>query len=277
MSASAGRRRRRGGAGGGEHGPDERWLLTYADMITLLMALFIVMFSISSVNTSKFEALSQSLKEAFSGGVMPGGQAPIQTGGSVKGRETPKVEPPVPAIQPLIQQDFDRQQEKRASKQGSEDEQFRQVKRNLDEYAARHGLKNKLETEITRRGLVIRLLTDGVLFDSGEAKVKPRAMPVLEKIAGLLQVDQEHPINVEGHTDNVPIRSSRYPTNWELSTARASSVVRLLIADGAPGNRLGAVGYAQLHPIASNGDARGRSRNRRVEIVLLRVNRNASP
>ena len=277
MSASAGRRRRRGGAGGGEHGPDERWLLTYADMITLLMALFIVMFSISSVNTSKFEALSQSLKEAFSGGVMPGGQAPIQTGGSVKGRETPKVEPPVPAIQPLIQQDFDRQQEKRASKQGSEDEQFRQVKRNLDEYAARHGLKNKLETDITRRGLVIRMLTDGVLFDSGEAKVKPRAMPLLEKIAGLLQVDQEHPINVEGHTDNVPIRSSRYPTNWELSTARASSVVRLLIADGAPGNRLGAVGYAQLHPIASNGDARGRSRNRRVEIVLLRVNRNASP
>ena len=276
MSAG-GRKRRRGGAGGGHDGPDERWLLTYADMITLLMALFIVMFAISNVNTSKFEALSQSLKEAFSGNVLPGGEAVLQTGGSTEGRETPKVQPPVPAIQPLIQQEFDKQQKKRGDAQGNEEEQFQKVKRDLDEYAEQNGLKNKLETEITRRGLVIRLLTDGVLFDSGEAKIKPRAVPVIKKIAGLLQVDKEHPINVEGHTDNVPIRSSQYPTNWELSTARASSVVRLLIADSAPADRLGAVGYAQLHPIASNADARGRARNRRVEIVLLRVNQNASP
>jgi len=271
-------RKRRGGGGGGHDGPDERWLLTYADMITLLMALFIVMFSISSVNTSKFDALQKSLKEAFSGNVLPGGEAVIQTGGSTKGQETPKVQPPVPAIQPLIQKEFQKQQEKKqGSKQGTEDEQFKRTKRNLDEYAAQHGLKKKLETEITRRGLVIRMLTDGVLFDSGEAKIKPGAMPQLEKIAGLLQVDENHPINVEGHTDNVPIKSSQFPTNWELSTARASSVVRLLIADNAPADRLGAVGYAQLHPIASNGSAGGRSRNRRVEIVLLRVNNNASP
>ena len=273
--AAGGRRRR--GAGGGHDGPDERWLLTYADMITLLMALFIVMFAISSVNTSKFELLQKSLKDAFSGNVLPGGEAVLQTGGNPKGHETPKVEPPIPAIQPLIQKEFHKQQQKRQGSQGTEDEQFKQVKRNLDQYAAQHGLKKKLETEITRRGLVIRLLTDGVLFDSGEAKIKQSAMPVLGKIAGLLQVDADHPINVEGHTDNVPIRSSQYPTNWELSTARAASVVRLLIADNAPADRLGAVGYAQLHPIASNSSAAGRSRNRRVEIVLLRVNNNASP
>jgi chemotaxis protein MotB len=276
MSAG-GRKRRRGGAGGGHDGPDERWLLTYADMITLLMALFIVMFAISSVNTSKFEALSQSLKEAFSGSVMPGGEAALQTGGSTTGKETPKVQPPVPAIQPLIQQEFDKEQKKRADSQGNEDEQFKKVKRDLDEYAQKEGLKEKLETQITRRGLVIRMLTDGVLFDSGEAKIKPRAVPVIEKIAGLLQVDEEHPINVEGHTDNVPIASSRYPTNWELSTARAASVVRLLISDNAPAERLGAVGYAQLHPLEPNTTEEGRSRNRRVEIVLLRVTGNASP
>ena len=271
-------RKRRGGGGGGHDGPDERWLLTYADMITLLMALFIVMFSISSVNTSKFDALQKSLKEAFSGNVLPGGEAVLQTGGSTKGQETPKVEPPVPAIQPLIQKEFQKeQQKKQGAKQGTEDEQFKQTKRNIDQYAQQHKLKNKVSTEITRRGLVIRLLTDGVLFDSGEAKVKPGAMPLMEKIAGLLQVDEEHPINVEGHTDNVPIHSSQFPTNWELSTARASSVVRLLIADNAPADRLGAVGYAQLHPLASNDSASGRSRNRRVEIVLLRVNNNASP
>jgi chemotaxis protein MotB len=271
-------RKRRGGGGGGHDGPDERWLLTYADMITLLMALFIVMFSISSVNTSKFDALQRSLKEAFSGSVLPGGEAVIQTGGNTKGQEAAKVQPPVPAIQPLIQKEFQKEQEKKqGAKQGNEEEQFKQTKRNLDDYAAKHGLKKKLETQITRRGLVIRLLSDGVLFDSGEAKIKPGAMPVVEKIAGLLQVDENHPINVEGHTDNVPIKSSQFPTNWELSTARASSVVRLLIADNAPADRLGAVGYAQLHPIASNGSAAGRSRNRRVEIVLLRVNDNASP
>ena len=270
-------RKRRGKGGGGHDGPDERWLLTYADMITLLMALFIVMFAISSVNTSKFEALQQSLKEAFNGSVAPGGESVLQTGGKPEGKEAPKVQPPVPAIQPLIQKEFDKEQKKRSGGEGTEDEQFKKVKRDLDEYAEQNGLKNKLETEITRRGLVIRLLTDGVLFDSGEAKIKPRAVPLIEKIARLLQVDEEHPINVEGHTDNVPIQSSQYPTNWELSTARAASVVRLLIADNAPADRLGAVGYAQLHPIASNSSAAGRSRNRRVEIVLLRVNDNAAP
>jgi len=275
---AAGGRRRRGGAGGGGHdGPDERWLLTYADMITLLMALFIVMFAISSVNTSKFEALQKSLKEAFSGNVLPGGESVLQRGGNPKGQEAPKATPPVPAIQPLIQKEFQKEHQKRSGSEGSEDEQFKKVKRDLDDYAKTHDLSKKLETEITRRGLVIRLLTDGVLFESGEAKIKPRAMPLIEKIGGLLQVDAEHPINVEGHTDNVPIHSSQFPTNWELSTARASSVVRLLIADNAPAGRLGAVGYAQLHPIASNSSAAGRSRNRRVEIVLLRVNDNASP
>jgi len=274
---AAGKRRRGGGGGGGHDGTDERWLLTYADMITLLMALFIVMFAISNVNTSKFEALQKSLRDAFSANVIPGGESVLETGGSEKGHETPKVQPPVPAIQPLIQKEFDKEQKKRSGGEGTEDEQFKKVKRDLDDYAAKHALKKKLETEITRRGLVIRLLTDGVLFDSGEAKVKPRAMPLMEKIAGLLQVDEDHPINVEGHTDNVPIHSSQFPTNWELSTARASSVVRLLITDNAPADRLGAVGYAQLHPIASNGSAAGRSRNRRVEIVLLRVNETASP
>ena len=270
-------KKRRGGAGGGHDGPDERWLLTYADMITLLMALFIVMFAISSVNTSKFNELQKSLKDAFSGRVLPGGESVLPNGGSPKGDATPKVQPPVPAIQPLIQKEFQKQQQKKSSKQGTEDEQFKQTKRNLDDYAAKHALKNKLETQITRRGLVIRLLTDGVLFDSGMARIKPGAMPLVEKIAGLLQVDDEHPINVEGHTDNVPIKSSQYPTNWELSTARAASVVRLLIADRVPADRLGAVGYAQLHPLAANSSAKGRSRNRRVEIVLLRTNSNASP
>ena len=112
-----------------------------------------------------------------------------------------------------------------------------------------NGLKNKLETEITRRGLVIRLLTDGVLFDSGEAKIKPRALPLMEKIAGLLQVDDEHPINVEGHTDNVPIHSSQFRRTGSSRplVPRASS--RLLIADERAGGpaRSGGLRPASSH------------------------------
>jgi chemotaxis protein MotB len=255
---------------------DDRWLLTYSDMITLLMALFIVMFAISSVNTSKFEALSKSLKEVSQGSI-DGGESVLMTGGNPRDHEAPEVTPPVPAIAPLIQQEFTKEQKRREGAQGSENQEFKRVKRELDAYAATHGLKSKLETQITRRGLVIRLLTDNVLFSSGEAKIQPRARPILAKIAGLLQVDSQHPINVEGHTDNVPISSSVFPTNWELSTARASSVTRLLISKKAPARRMGAVGYAQLHPIASNSSATGRSRNRRVEIVLLRIDNSATP
>jgi chemotaxis protein MotB len=270
-------RRRRGGGGGGHEGPDERWLLTYADMITLLMALFIVMFAMSVVNTSKFEALSKSLSEAFNGSVVTGGESILQTGGNPKGQQSPKVTPPIPAIQPLIQKEFEKKQKTKTEGKEDQQAQFQKVKRDLDSYVKKHNLSRKVETEITRRGLVIRLLTDNVLFESGEADIKSGAKPLLAKVASALQVADDHPINVEGHTDNVPISSSQYPTNWELSTARASSVVRFMIGRDVPAGKLGAVGYAQLHPIASNDSATGRSRNRRVEIVLLRTNEEQTP
>jgi chemotaxis protein MotB len=271
---AAGRKRRKGG-GGGHEGPDERWLLTYADMITLLMALFIVMFAMSVVNTSKFEALSQSLSEAFNGAVVTGGDSILMTGGAQNSTQSPTVSAPIPAIQPLIQKKFDEKTQGEKSKE-TEQAEFEKVKRDLDKYAQEKGISDKLETEITRRGLVIRLITDNVLFDSGEAIVKPGARPLLGKVANALQVADDRPINVEGHTDKVPISSSQFPTNWELSTARASSVVRFLIGKDIPASKLGAVGYAQLHPIASNDTAKGQSRNRRVEIVLLRTEAEAS-
>ena len=125
---------------------------------------------------------------------------------------------------------------------------------------------------IERRGLVVRVLTDKLLFDSGQATLKPGGLRLLDEIANLLNVDQTHPIVVEGHTDNVPIATAQFPTNWELSTARATTVVRYLITRGVDRYRLGAVGYADLHPIASNATAAGRALNRRVEIVLMRLN-----
>jgi chemotaxis protein MotB len=151
-----------------------------------------------------------------------------------------------------------------------EQEDFRRLKQQIDAYARQKGIQDKVQTVIAQRGLVIRLLTDRVLFDSGLADLKPAATPVLSKVGDILRRERIHQVMVEGHTDTVPIAGSVFPTNWELSTARASRVVRFLISSGVQSHRLSAAGYAALHPLSTNLTAAGRSRNRRVEIVLLR-------
>ena len=127
-----------------------------------------------------------------------------------------------------------------------------------------------MQTHVTRRGLVIDILTDNLLFDSGQARVKPAGMDLLEHLAPLLRHQRAHQVDVEGHTDSQPIHGSVYPSNWELSTARASAVVRALIVMRMAPGRLTATGRAYLDPSASNATDQGRARNRRVEIVLPR-------
>jgi chemotaxis protein MotB len=267
MSARGGRRRRRGGHGhAGEHENDERWLLTYSDMITLLMALFMVLFSISSVNTSKFESLQRAMQDAFSGRILSGGKSIQQTGSEVQAQR-PAATPPIPAIEAITQQLGAAQKSKAAAR---ENEDFKALKRQIDAYARAHALTDRLETTIARRGLVIRLLTDKVLYDSGSATLNPGARPLLDRIAQLLRTEFDHPIVVEGHTDDRPIASAEFPTNWELSAARATTVVRYFIRDHVAPGRLAASGYGAMHPLTTNATAAGRSRNRRVEIVLTR-------
>ena len=268
-SAAPARGRRRRHTDGAGHENEERWLLTYADMITLLLALFVVLFAISSVNVSKVKMLQQSLRDAFSGKVMSGGEAIMQTGNSVSVRalETqPRVIPNPPSIGTP-----DSAAARAALAARREEEELQQLKRQLDAFAAAHGFKAQVETVVTQRGLVVRLLTDNVLFDSGLADIKPQGLPLLAEVGTLLGVDRVHPIVVEGHTDDVPIATSKYASNWELSTARASAVVRWLIDRRLPARRFSAAGYADLHPLASNGSAAGRARNRRVEVVLQRI------
>jgi chemotaxis protein MotB len=262
--SSRGGRKRRGAAA--EHDNEERWLLTYADMITLLMALFMVMFSIANVNKAKLDSLSASLQDAFSGKILPGGKS-IQQSGAAEKPNKPSPTPPIPAIAPLVEQ---ADKSESAAQAQREQDDFTRIKRDVDRYARAHGLSSKIESTITQRGLVIRLLTDKVLFDSGQAVLKPQSGPLLTQVAHLMRLAPGHDVMVEGHTDSVPIRGSLYPTNWELSTARASRVVRALVVHGARTIRMGASGYASLHPISSNTTPAGRSRNRRVEIVLLR-------
>jgi chemotaxis protein MotB len=270
MSARGGGRRRRGGGHGhdGEHENDERWLLTYSDMITLLMALFMVLFSISSVNTSKFESLQRAMQEAFSGRIVSGGKAIQQTGSETQA-ERPAATPPIPAIRAIPQQ---LQAAKAHAAAARETENFKALKRQIDAYARDHGLAKNIETSVARRGLVVRMLTDKVLYESGSATLKSSAAPLLDRIAALLRTEFDHPIVVEGHTDDRPISSAAFPTNWELSAARATTVVRYFIRDHVAPGRLAASGYGAMHPITTNATAAGRSRNRRVEIVLTRQN-----
>jgi chemotaxis protein MotB len=279
----AGRRGTRGHAAEFEN--EERWLLTYADMLTLMFALFMVLYSISSVNISKYESLQQSLKAAFSGSILSGGKAIMQSGSESTKAHTPATAA-VPAIVPLTPNipkptDTSAQQISKAMIAASgakqEQESFKKLQRELNAYAKAHGFSSEVQTVIARQGLVVHVLTDKLLFDSGSATLQPAGSPLLQEVAHLLNVDQKHPITVEGNTDNQPIQSSQFPSNWELSTDRATTVVRYLIAHGVNEQRLSAAGYADLHPLASNATAAGRARNRRVDIVLDRIYPDLNP
>jgi chemotaxis protein MotB len=129
-----------------------------------------------------------------------------------------------------------------------------------------------VSASLQRRGLVVTVLTDKLLFNSGSATLKPAGLPLLDEISNLLNVDTTHPIVVEGYTDDVPIHTAAFPSNWELSTSRATTVVQYLISRGVNENRLGAAGYSDLHPVTSNATSAGRAMNRRVEIVFERLN-----
>ena len=270
MAGHGGNKRRRRHEHTHEEHADERWLLTYADMITLLMALFMVLFSISSVNTSKFESLQRAMQDAFSGKILSGGESIQQTGADTQANR-PAATPPIPAIQAITQQLDAAKQQNKSKSAAKEQADFKALKQKIDAYAREHGLTDKLETTVARRGLVIRLLTDKVLYDSGSATLNPAATPLLDRISSLLRTEFDHPIVVEGHTDDQPIAGAQYPTNWELSAARATAVVRYFIRDHVPPGRLAASGYGAMHPISTNATADGRARNRRVEIVLTRT------
>ena len=279
----AGRRGKRGHAV--EHENEERWLLTYADMLTLMFALFMVLYSISSVNISKYESLQQSLKAAFSGSILSGGKAIMQSGSESTKAHTPATAE-VPSIVPLTPNipkptDTSAQQISKAmlAASGAQQEQqnFKKLQQELNRYAKSHGFGSEVQTVIARQGLVVHVLTDKLLFDSGSATLQAAGSPLLQEVAHLLNVDQKHPITVEGNTDNQPIQSSKFPSNWELSTDRATTVVRYLIAHGVNEQRLSAAGYADLHPLASNSTPAGRARNRRVDIVLDRIYPDLNP
>ncbi len=267
--------KKRGGAV--EHDNEERWLLTYADMITLLMALFMVLFSISSVNISKYQTLQESLRAAFSGSILNGGRAILNTASYSAGSHIPSIAevPSVMQLTPSVPNTTGGSEsslEQAAQAAVREQDNLEALQYRLRQYIAAHGLQTQVSTQIDKQGLVVTVLTDNLLFTSGSAALEPAGYPLLDEMANLLNVDQTNPIMVEGFTDNQPISTPQFPSNWELSTTRADVVVRFLIRQGVPMTRFGAAGYAYLDPVASNATPAGRARNRRVEIVFERTN-----
>jgi chemotaxis protein MotB len=259
-----------------EHENHERWLVSGYDMMTLLFAVFVVLFAISSTNISKVKLLEQSLQEAFSGPVLTGGRALMSTGDTSEA-EKAAPEKPLPSLSPAqavaaAMNSEDSENALDALERAAEEERsFQDLKKRVDALAARAGIEDKVSTTVSPRGLKIRLITDGLFFDSGSAVVKPGARPTLAEIGDIIAKEAEHPVQVEGHTDDRPINTSQYPSNWQLSGARAAAVVQGLAGAGVSSKRMSLGGYAAQQPIAGNETPAGRARNRRVEIILTRL------
>lgn len=240
-----------------EHENHERWLVSYADFITLLFAFFVVMYAVSSVNEGKYRVLSDSIVSAFRNvpGATSGAQVPVAPPSSTL--VLPMI---VPGKPPMIAK----------SKVEEAKRQTREKMRNIaQEITTVLGpLVQNGQVRVTEGALGITIeINASVLFLPGDARLGNEAADALSAMARIL-APTDFPVTVEGHTDNTPISTPQFPSNWELSGVRASSVVRLMIDNGVAANRLTATGYADQRPVADNADPEGRARNRRVAITI---------
>lgn len=241
--------RRRHAAVEDDEKPD-RWMVSYADFITLLFAFFVVMYAISQVNEGKYRVLSESLSTAFTQRVQI----------TAPQRGTPAMEMLAP-ITPAPEAP------ETAAKPAPELSTNEIVSKELLEALSPMVAQGLAKVQQTERGISVDI-SASALFDTGQAYLQSATVPALRAAARVL-AKVPNRIQVEGHTDNVPISTLAFPSNWELSSARAASVVRLFIGEGVPAARLAAVGYAEHQPIESNLSAQGRSNNRRVTVILM--------
>lgn len=237
-----------------DHENHERWLVSYADFITLLFAFFVVMYAVSSVNEGKYRVLSDSISSAFRN--IPGDTA----GAVVPMNPNAPMPVAIPFKRPQVanvKSDVNRERNK---------EVLRSKAKEITEALA--PLVQQGQVRVTEGALGITVeINASVLFESGEARLQLPAVRALTAVGQILATT-DFPITVEGHTDNAPINTPLYPSNWELSGARAASVVRLFIDTGVLPQRLTATGYADQRPVADNASLDGRQRNRRVAINM---------
>ncbi|MCC6436929.1 MAG: OmpA family protein [Acidimicrobiales bacterium] len=285
-----------GGGGGGGHDDDEHeeheehvnheaWVIPYADLLTLLMAMFIALFAISNVDAQKFKKLAEGFSDALNAG---GGSSAtvVDLGGSGEKLFISPMEAMVSdaagAMEKAAVAKADPSSEEAAEialstvgsavadAQAAAEAELEGLQEAISSQAAAAGFGGNLETSIDARGLVITVVTDEVVFGSGSAEFGAGGSSILAVVGqALAAVDNE--IRVEGHTDDIPISTATFPSNWELSTARAGAVVRFFMsANGGaiPTGRLTAAGFADTHPLDTNETEAGRARNRRVEVIV---------
>ncbi|AEG15388.1 OmpA/MotB domain protein [Desulfofundulus kuznetsovii DSM 6115] len=229
------------------YGSMERWLITYADMITLLLIFFIVMYSLSQVDIKKFRMLAESLSKAMGGG------------GVILENLGPSVVPGISGTETEAQTRED----------VADQAEMENIRRELLRAIQRQGLGARVSATIEERGIVLSFQEE-VLFKLGSAELTPRAREIIAAVAPVLLKTPNY-IRIEGHTDNLPINTERFPSNWELSTARATAVVKELIRTANfPPQRLSAVGYGEYRPRVPNDSEAHRQLNRRVDMVILR-------
>jgi chemotaxis protein MotB len=221
----------------------EKWAIPYADFLTLLLCLFIALFAMAQAGKQAALEYAQAFAKAFGMRLVPFQES------------LPKQILP----QPVVPRSEPTEKGRRIQRQIRE----------LEEMLKRMGLEGEFKVSYEVIGIRL-ILQEKILFPSGSAELKPETYPILDKLYEILK-DLPNPVEVEGHTDSIPISTEKFPSNWELSTARASSIVRYFIAKGINPERLKASGYADTKPIASNATPEGRAQNRRVEIVILNI------
>ncbi|MBI5429597.1 MAG: flagellar motor protein MotD [Nitrosomonadales bacterium] len=236
-----------------EHDNHDRWLISYADFVTLLFAFFVVMYSISSVNESKYKTFSDALNIAFTRDAKP-------TPDSIVHNEHEQ----------LLKTLVDRRTARLGEQQRKIQERMKNLANGLGKAMSPLIDQHLVSINPTRRGVVLDISASS-LFKTGDAVLQPGSLEVLRDVSAVLS-EEDWPVEVEGHTDDIPITTAQFPSNWELSSARASSVVRMLVANGVPEDRLSVVGLASTHPLVPNDSAENRARNRRVSITILSPN-----
>lgn len=246
-----------------DHVNHERWLVSYADFITLLFAFFVVMYSISSVNEGKYRVLSDSISAAFD---------PSERGLPIKFSN--------PLKAPIVSRSVQTSSDTADSTQSRNPSAYDRVEASIQDKVALKKIVSRVEkglaplidknlVKITKNDLWVEIeINSSILYPSGSAKLQSQAVPVLRKVAKIIS-EFDNQVQVEGFTDNVPIDTDEYRSNWELSAARAASVVHLFSRNSIKPQRMSAVGYAEFKPIAKNDTAKGRRKNRRVKIIVL--------
>ncbi len=232
------------------------WILTYGDMVTLVLTFFVAIYAMSTIDKTKYEEMSSSFRNVFSGpgggGMMSGAQAVVD-----------------PGIKKIIAQPMMTAEQNRT---------WKQMYQSIDSIVSKERYRGKAEVIYTERGIVISF-KEKLFFDLGSADIIRDALPTIREV-GITIMQQQFPIRVEGHTCDLPIKTGLYPSNWELSASRAVNVARFLIEGvGFNPERVAVAGYGQYRPIAPNVNEENRARNRRVDIVIINsfLDRSFSP